>query len=89
MENQCLRSARKGNCWAACGHGGASAGGVIGGALEVGLIDHAGYAKRLAGIHETTLKILSESGDRELSPNEIAASLADARQRLTVSADTP
>ncbi len=55
----------------------ASAGGVIGGGLEIGLFDQAGYEQRLQGIYTTTLDVLNRARDRGLSPNEIAESLAD------------
>jgi len=55
----------------------ASAGGVIGGALEVGLIDQVGYEQRLDRIYTTTLEVLNQARARGLSPNEIAESLAD------------
>jgi leucine dehydrogenase len=55
----------------------ASAGGVIGGALEIGLIDQAGYEQRLNAIYTTTLEVLTQARDGGLSPNEVAESLAD------------
>lgn len=55
----------------------ASAGGVIGGGLELGLFDQAGYEQRLQGIYTTTLNVLTLARERGLSPNEIAESLAD------------
>ena len=54
-----------------------SAGGVIAGALEIGLIDQTGYEERLNGIYSTTLEVLNQANHRALSPNEIAESLAD------------
>ncbi len=57
----------------------ASAGGVIGGGLEVGLIDQAGYEKRLQGIYTTTLEILNQARQGGQSPNEVAEALADGR----------
>jgi leucine dehydrogenase len=55
-----------------------SAGGVIAGALEIGLIDQTGYEQRLDGIYATTLEVLNQANSRALSPNEIAESLADS-----------
>ena len=55
----------------------ASAGGVIGGALEIGSIDQAGYEQRLEGIYTRTLEILNQARHWGVSPNEIAESLAD------------
>jgi leucine dehydrogenase len=59
----------------------ASAGGVIGGALELGLIDQAGYEQRLNRIYTTTLEVLSQARDRGLSPEEIAVALADGAMK--------
>jgi leucine dehydrogenase len=59
----------------------ASAGGVIGGAVEIGLIDQAGYEQRLERIYATTLEILGQARDRGLSPNTIAESSADGVSR--------
>jgi leucine dehydrogenase len=54
----------------------ASAGGVMVGATEVGMIDEAGYRRRLAGIYDRALAILEQARERKVRTDIVAAELA-------------
>ena len=54
-----------------------SAGGVIGGALEMGVIDDEGYEQRMGNIYDTTVRVLKESQQTNIAPSRVAQSLAE------------
>lgn len=63
-----------------------SAGGIIGGTRELGLIDQAECERRLAGIYDTTLKVLDLSKAERVNTDAAARSLAESQVNGTTPA---